>query len=218
MALRPLQAGKDPLGQFDGYDLDYLTLKGGEVGTFILIPDGQTDLHAYDVIDGYVSNPNAGRVAVTHTLTGRSGARPLMLLDEGTFGYGTMFGTALGGVTGQIVPNPTSPATTGGIALGPHTGWGSGKVTCWDKPGLYAVTLDAVAADLAPTTALLPGAPLYATNDGLLTSDAGSAFEVIAVARFVEFTSNGSYVTTQPYMAGGAKTYTQVVIHFNGAM
>ncbi len=214
MALKLLQAGKDPLGQFDGLDTEYLTLLGGEIGTFTLVPDGSSDLAAFDAVDGYVSNPNAGRVAVTRTLVDGY-SRPLFLLDEGTFGYGTMFGTALGGVVGQIVPNPDSPATTGGIALGPHTAWGSGKVTCWDKPGLYAVTLDAVRSDLAPATNLLPGAPLYATTNGLLTSEVGQAFENVVVARFVEFSTSGSYVTTPRHVAGGTKNYTQVVIHFH---
>ena len=109
MALKPLQAGKDPLGQFDGLDSQFLLLRGGEVGTFTLVPDGTTDLAAGDVQDGYSSNAYAGRVAITRTLA--DGYRPLFLLDEGVFGYGTMFGVALGGITGQYVPNPSDPAS-----------------------------------------------------------------------------------------------------------
>lgn len=204
MALKPLQGGKEPLGQFDGLDTEYLTLKGGEVGTFT---KATADKTAFDQLDGYVTA--GGRVAVTKTLA--SGARPLMLLDEGTVGYGTMFGTALGGAVGQIVPNPSNPAATGGLVIGPSTAYGSGKVTCWDKPGLYAVTLDAVAADLAPTTSLAPGAPLYATTAGLLTSVLANAFETAyVVGNFVEFTSSGSLVTTP------SASKTQVVLHFHG--
>jgi len=217
MALKPLQAGKDPLGQFDGYDSDFLTITGGEVGTLIGIPYvypvGSTgDKAAYDVFDGYTGITNT-RPAVTRNLT--SGDRPLYLLDEGTAGYGTMFGVALGGSVGQVVPNPNSPATTGGTVLGPHTAYGSGKVTCWQKPGLYAVTLNSVATDLAPTTGLATGAPLYATATGLLTSVVGSAFENFVVARFIEFTTNGSLVTTPAYLAGGSRTFTEVVIDFH---
>ena len=206
MALKPLQAGKEPLGQFDGLDTEYLTLKGGEVGSFVRVAPSVGDKTAADQLDGYVSNLQDGRVAITKSLT--SGMRPLMLLDEGTTGYGTMFGTAVGGVAGHV---------TSGLALGPHTAYGSGKVTCWDKPGLYAVTLDAVAADLAPTTSILPGAALYATAAGLLTSVSGNSFEATCVvARFVEFSTSGSYVTTQSNMASGAaRTMTQVVIHFH---
>jgi hypothetical protein len=89
MALKLLQAGKDPLGQFDGLDSVYLTLRGGEVGTFTLVPQDTVDLAAGDVSDGYASNAYAGRVAITTELA--DGYRPLFLLDEGTFGYGTMF-------------------------------------------------------------------------------------------------------------------------------
>lgn len=216
MALKPLQAGKEPLGQFDGYDGDYLTITGGEVGTLIGIPytypaGASGDQAANDVFDGYTGV--ATRPAVTRNLT--SGDRPLYLLDEGTVGYGTMFGVSIGGVTGQVVPNPSSPATTGGVVLGPHTAYGSGKVTCWQKPGLYAVTLNSVAADLAPTTAVNTGDPLYATATGLLTTQVGLAFENIVIARFVEFTTNGSLVTTPSYLAGGTRTFTEVVIDFH---
>ena len=216
MALKPLQAGKDPLGQFDGYDGDFLTILGGEIGSLLGIPyvypaSATSDKAAYDVYDGYTAYTT--RPVVTRTLT--SGMRPLYLLDEGTVGYGTMFGIALGGTVGQIVPNPSSPSTTGGTVLGPHTAYGSGKVTCWQKPGLYAVTLDAVETDLAPTTAISTGAALYATSTGLLTSVLGSAFEAVVVARFVEFTTNGSLVTTPNYLAGGNRTFTEVVIDFH---
>jgi len=216
MALKPLQAGKEPLGQFDGLDTEYLTLKGGECGTFGIISLPRTDKAVYDAKDGYTSYLTSGNVVITKTLA--SGARPIMLLDEGTLGYGTTFGVAIGGVGGQVVVNPSDPAQVGGLVLGPHTAWGSGKVTCWDKPGLYAVTLDAVAADLAPTTALNPGAAIYATSAGLLTSVAASSFAgsgQYPVARFVEFSTKGSLVTTPSYLAGGNKVYTQVVIHFN---
>lgn len=212
MALKLLQAGKDPLGQFDGLDSEYLGLLGGEIGTFTNLPLPTTDRAAYDVVDGYANAPNS-RICITRTLV--SGDRPLFLLDEGTLGYGTMFGYAIGGVTGHIVPNPSTPGTTGGVVIGPSTAWGSGKVTCWDKPGLYAVTLDAVAADLVPTLGIAPGAPLYATAAGLLTSVVGGAFENFVVARFVEFSTNGSLVTTPTNLVGLARTYTQVVIHFH---
>lgn len=192
MALRILNPGIQPLGQFDGYDADYLTLLGGEVVTFRTALLGGPDKAAADALDGYVRNGSSlYRAAVTKTLV--SGTRPLMLADEGTVGYGTLFGQVVGGVGGQV---------TGGSQLGPHTATASGKVTCWDKPGLYAVTLDACDTDatngLQPTnTALTVGTALYATSAGVLTPQAGSAFEGgKVVGRFVEFMTNGSLVTT----------------------
>jgi len=50
---------------------------------------------------------------------------------------------------------------------------------------------------LVPTNpALAGGDALYATAAGLLTPDAGAAFEALVVGRFIEFAPNGSLVTT----------------------
>lgn len=213
MALKLLQPGVQPLGQFDGYDGDYLTILGGEVGTLraVGLTDGDHAAKDADGSDGYVGTSTKVRPAVTKTLV--SGNRPLFLLDEGTSGYGTLFGSVLGGIAGQL---------TTGTVLGPHTATGSGKVTCWDKPGLYAVTLNAVdtAADgLVPSNAALSvGDPLYATAAGLLTPEASRSFEAtLVVARFVEFSTNGSMVTTPVHLVTTLQqlTFTEAVIHFN---
>ncbi len=189
--LKLLQPGVQPLGQFDGYDSEVLTLKGGEVVTLISVPVS-SDKAAADSFDGYV-NPSGvqKRPVVTKTLLSTS--RPLMLADEGITGYGTLFGSVVGGTVGQVA--------TGGAVLGPHTATGSGKVTCWEKPGLYAVSLDAcdtnATTGLQPTnTSLDTGAPLYVTSDGLLTPYLGYATVTVPVGRFVDFETNGSLVTT----------------------
>lgn len=213
MSLKPLQAGREPLGQFDGLDSELTSLKGGEVVTFSSVALTSSDLAASDAFDGYV-NPSSTqkRTVVTKTLS--TGKRPLMLADEGTTGYGTLFGTLVGGTVGQSVS---------GTVLGPHTTSGSGKVTCWDKPGLYAVSLDAVASEsttgLQPTnTTLDTGAALYATTAGVLTPLSGDSFEVgLVVARFVEFTTNGSLVTTPKKLVDSSdpKSFSFAVISFN---
>lgn len=189
MALKILQPGIQPLGQFDGLDAQVTSSLGGEVCTFTYVALN-TDDAAADVEDGYVAQV-ATRAAVTNTLA--DGNRPLFLCDEGIAGYGTLFGEIVGASTGQTV--------TGGTVLGPHTATGSGKVTLWDKPGLYAVTLDAVDttlnSGLVPTNpALAGGDALYATTAGLLTPDVGSAFEAVTLGRFIEFAPDGSLVTT----------------------
>lgn len=192
MSLQILQSGIQPLGQFDALDAQTTAVLGGEVAgfTYVSIAAG-TDEAAADVEnDGYVAAQNT-RPAATVTLV--AGMRPLFLVDEGTSGYGTLFGEVVGGTTGQQV--------IGGAVLGPHTATGSGKWTLWDKPGLYAVTLDAVDttlnSGLVPTNpALVGGDALYATAAGLLTPAVGSAFEAVVVGRFVEFAPNGSLVTT----------------------
>lgn len=225
MALKPLQA-MYPLGQFDGLDTEATTLLGGEVVGFLAYNTLGTDLEAADVKDGYSGIGVAKtRPAVTKTLV--SGMRPLFLADEGTLGYGTLFGVVVGGTVGQVV--------TGGAVLGPHTATGSGKVTLWDKPGLYAVTLDAV--DTTATTglvplngSLVPGTALYATTQGKLTPNVSAAFEVAVVARFIEFTTNGSLVNTPNSLVAALNSpngnvtslrpnsFTQAVIHFAGGL
>lgn len=225
MSLKLLQPGVQPLGQFDGLDSEFLTLKGGEVVTFGSVSSAAgVDKAAKDVFDGYV-NPSLvqKRVVVTKTLT--SGKRPLMLSDEGITGYGTLFGTVVGGTVGQV--------SSGGAVLGPHTATGSGKVTCWDKPGLYAVSLDA--CDTNATTGLQPtnttidtGAPLYATAGGLLTPNSSLSFEVgLAVGSFVNFETNGSLVSTPNNLVAQlnppdgalsstyARQFTFAVFHFS---
>lgn len=221
MALKPLQA-QLPLGQFDGLDTEFTTLKGGEVVGLVGSVLG-ADKAAADLNDGYVGTTVKRRPVVTKSLT--TGMRPLWLSDDGTTGYGTLFGTVVGGTAGQVV--------TGGASLGPHTATGSGKVTCWAMPGLYAVSLDAV--DTNATTGLAPsnstltvGAALYATSAGLLTPNAASSFEgALVVARLIEFTTSGSLVTTPNNLVSAANSpsgnaaadllkFTEAVISFQG--
>ena len=137
-----------------------------------------------------------------------------MLADDGTSGYGTLFGVVVGGTVGQVV--------TGGAVLGPHTATGSGKVTCWDKPGVYGVSLDAcdttASTGLAPTNGTLDtGAALYATSAGLLTPNSGARFENVVVGRFIDFETNGSLVNTPSRLASSllTTTYSYAIFHFS---
>lgn len=216
MSLKLLQPGIQPLGQFDGYDSDVLTLKGGEVVSFAAVTtSGQPgvtssglDQAAYDAFDGYVNTSSVlKRPVVSRKFDGvfmATTARPLMLSDDGITGYGTLFGSVVGGTVGQQVNGPN---TFTGALLGPHTSTGSGKTTCWDKPGLYAVSLDAVdtnaSTGLQPTnTTLTVGSALSFTTLGLLTPVSGGspAGGAPRVATLVEFNTNGSLVTTPNYL------------------
>ena len=223
MSLKLLQPGLQPLGQFDGLDSDVLTLKGGEVVAFASVQNsaqpGVTtaglDQAAYDVFDGYVNTSSytgatLRRPAVTRlfSATGASGmpsqtSRPLMLSDEGITGYGTLFGSVVGGTIGQQVNGPT---TFTGAVLGPSTATGSGKVTCWHSAGLYAVSLDNTDTSLQPTnSALTVGNPLTFTATGLLCA-LGAANQLDGyggapvVAHLVEFNTNQSLVTTPNFL------------------
>jgi hypothetical protein len=199
MALKLLQSGQVPIGQFDGLDSEVLTLKGGEVVTFVSSLLSAADKAAADSFDGYTDLTSLQRrPVITKTLASTS--RPLMLADDGISGYGTLFGTVVGGTVGQQVNGPNSVT---GAVLGPHTATGSGKVTCWDKPGLYAVSLDAcdttASTGLQPTNLTLDtGAALYFTTAGLLTPNSGASAGggSVVCGRFVDFETNGSLVST----------------------
>jgi len=211
MALKLLQPGIQPLGQFDMDDAD-AALLGGEIGTLtaLLRTNTSTEQAAADSLDGYTNITDQLRAAITSALS--DGDRPLWLLDEGTTGYGTLFG--------QVIGTPAGLSTTG-TNLGPHTSAGSGKTTAWDKPGLYAVTLDAVHTSatlgLVPTNASCdPGAALYPTSAGLLTPTSGSGIGASnIVGRFVEFeTTAVSLVRTPASLVGAAEVFEHAVVSY----
>lgn len=223
MALKLLQPGVQPLGQFDGDDSYTLGLLGGEVVTFGSTLLSGSDKAAFDVFDGYAvpATPRRPFVTPLGRSSTTSSSRPLMLADEGISGYGTLYGSVVGGTVGQVV--------TGGTVLGPHTATGSGKVTCWDKPGLYAVSLDVLASDVQPTQSIAVGAALYATvantsAAGFLTATSSGN---VLCARFIEFVTNGSLVNTPNHLVAAlnspsgnvsstlGKTFAYAVIHFN---
>ena len=232
MALILKQQGSYPLGQFDGYDTQVLSLKGGEVMTFYAIPVTNTDKAAKDVFDGYtdLSSVQSRTVAGLLSATATSGiavraACPVFLADEGIAGYGTIFGTVVGTMVGQTSyaagAAGYTAASSAGNLIGPSTAAGSGKVTLWDKPGVYGVTLDAcdsvASTGLAPTnTTLTTGTALTfvttaATGNSLgqLTPISasnpacGSTITIPTVGFFIEFESNSSLVTTPNTLVAG---------------
>ena len=219
MSLKLLQPGCQPLGQFDAVDSELTSFKGGEICSFTYTTTEATqgvtqagiDEAAYDVFDGYVNTSGTlKRPAVSKnwnsTVLTPSTSRPLFLADDGITGYGTLFGTVVGGTVGQSSFGPNSTISSS-LVLGPHTALGSGKITLWDKPGLYAVSLDAcdttVTTGLQPTntTTLTVGTALGFTSLGLLTPFAAAAnVSTASVGRFVEFATNGSLVNTPNYL------------------
>ena len=217
MALKVLNGGMYPLGQFDALDSQLTSFKGGEVCTWVASNLTALDKASADSFDGYTGTTTKYRPVVTLTLV--SGSRPLFLSDDGTTGYGTIFGTIVGGTVGQNVT---------GTVVGPTTATGSGKITLHDKAGLYGVTLDAcdTAADgLTYTNASMTvGKDLTYTTAGLLTP-VGSAAAVggaPVVGRFAEFATSGSLVTTPNSLtrlglAGGAKNFTMAIFWYAGA-
>jgi hypothetical protein len=197
MALFPKNGQDRPFGQFDL--LDATMPKGGEVMTLVAVSTAPgTDKAAADVLDdGYVPDTSAVRPAASFATTGP--LTPLFLADDGTAGYGVLFGVVVGAVAGQ-----TSYGPGGGTNLGPPTFTGSGKCTLVCSPGLYGVSLDAVdttAGGLIPSnTALTVGTALYYTSAGLLTTTANKVSGATQVGNLSEFETTGSMVTTQQFM------------------
>lgn len=223
MSLYIYQPGIQPLGQFDVVD-SYASatyIKGGEVGTLVAAAraNSTTEKSAYDVKDGYDNSTSLKRVAVSPFINAAGTFRPIWLLDEGTTGYGTLFGSVIGSPVGLCTGKGSG--STCSTALGPHTTAGSGKVTCWDKPGLYAVSADAVDTTtgagnglvLANTT-LSPGAKIRPLGTGKLTYGTAGVIDV-EVARFVEFECGVYMVTTPASLVGATQTVDRVVISFH---
>lgn len=217
MALFILTPGIQPLGDFDCLDTDAGNILGGEV---MVLGEASrtvttTEKGAKDVFDGYIADavsegsPTATRVVAKIAVDAASTYKLFYLADEGKAYYGVMFGSVIGSPVGQ---------STTGTNLGPHTTAGSGKVTLWDKPGLYAVSLDALDSGVVPTTSgnlydtPLPGELLYRSTVGKLTRTSGDK-----IAAFIELTSNGALVTTPSRLVGASEVFDRVKIQFLGA-
>jgi hypothetical protein len=218
MALVLLNPGIEPLGQFTGLSTLISSVKGGEVLTFGAASTVQGG--AADDADGYLATGYRPILVLAGATAAPSGP-PYMLCDDGLLHYGTLFGSVVGGTVGQQVNGPNS--FTGAI-LGPSTALGSGKLTAWDKPGLYGVTLDAVDATvttgLQPSnSSLTPGAAVYVTVQANASTNGGTQGQLtgnshsgnVQVGFFVEFRTNGSLVTTPNRLVSALNSPSTVV-------
>lgn len=218
MALFPQQPGLMPLGQFDVLDADLASVTGGQVMalTSASTSISSSEKAAADALDGYaydasgtIANRAAARLALSADINGM-----LSLADDGVADYGTMFGSTIG--------SPAGLSTTGS-ALGPHTAAASGKVTLWDKPGLYEVTVSSLASDFVSSIAaagLTPGLTNLGFNASskLAHVSCSGAVASSGVATFVEFTSNGSLVSTPARLVGVTSLstlYPRVLVSFH---
>jgi hypothetical protein len=131
------------------------------------------------------------------------------LTDDGKTGYGTLFG--------QVIGAPAGLCTTG-TNLGPHTAAASGKITCWDKTGVYAVSLDAVdtAANglVMANVSLTPGKALCYSTLGLLTPTGSTKSLGTAIGYFIEFETSPFLVTTPASLVGATEVAVRAVFNF----
>ena len=194
MALLMVSEGLNPQGQ---YDLDvadgYTSLLGGEV--FVLVSNG-ADANGFQTL--------SARPART-----TDGYGPFFLGDDGTYGYGVLFGNTV-----TRTATGFSSGSDTGTRLGPGTWVGSGKVTLWDKPGLYAVSLDALDSAVTESTwkSKVPGTALTVKSDGsgkLTTVGAPTGFP--PVASVVTYKVDEALVTT----GGAVVVHKKLVVRFN---
>lgn len=221
MALYPIQPGLNPLGQFDLLDTALASITGGEVMTLAAAStsNSATEKAAYDALDGYVydasgtlSNRAVAKLATSAEVNGF-----LALADDGLAGYGTMFGQPIGTSAGL---------TVSATDLGPNTAAASGKVTLWDKAGLYEVTVNSCASDFVstiPAAGLTPGLTTLGFNASSKLShrDCSGAVASSAVGYFVEFAPSGSLVTTPHRLLSGStltQLYPRVVLSFHAGL
>ena len=220
MALFILTPGIQPLGNFDCLDTDMSSIIGGEIVTLdkTSATNTSTEAAAADVLDGYISRPGEGgsptayrtvaRLATTATETYKF----FGLADEGIANYGTLFGSLIGGTCG----------TGAASVIGPSSMSGSGKITIWEKPGLYAVTLTALAADVVPTATgnlydtPLPGTILYRGATSAKMCRLNTSGDKIAL--FVELSNSGGMSQTPKHLITGlASSFDRIVIQYLGA-
>ena len=236
MALFLLNPGTQPLGSFDLLDTDGSTgIKGGELMCLDNAARTNTasETAAADVDDAYnIYSAAAYRTVACVASDARllSGSTVgdgycFYLSDDGTLNYGVLFGSVIGGSTGLVTGKGNSTATN----YGPASNVGSGKVTLWDKPGLYAVSLDAIDSSLIATnpgtitSTPVPGTALYRSSTGKLAVVAqvaaiGSS-TLNKVAAFVELTNSGGLVQTPARLFSTTPTtamYDRIVIQYYG--
>lgn len=203
MALHILQPGLRPIGQFDLKAAQ--TVTGGEIGVFEV--DANTgnsteDPAAADALNtGPLSNGDKLMIALGVPSTNEL----RFLLDDGTDGYGTLMGSAIGGTAGLGVTYGRS-ASGAVVAMGPATHFASGKVTCWHAPGLYAID----GTDLSLTAV---NTPLHAnaTSGALQTAVVGDT-----VALAVGDMNDDSLVSTTLASAGIAAAAEKFAFYFLG--
>lgn len=225
MAMIPLFGGREPYGSIDIVNTEAASILGGEVMTLTSASrvNSLTETAAPDVLDGYLFGTSNTRPAATRASTATQ--FPLFLADDGqgtgatvgALGYLTYFGRVVGANTGLGISN--------GTLLGPNTMTGSGKVTLWQHPGMYEVSVDACASDFitALTSAGLAVGSIIGFGSG---ADLGKLSHTLCankvansgVARFVEFSRSESYVTTPAFIFNANTAFDRIKIVWDAGL
>jgi hypothetical protein len=182
MALKLLNPGLRPLGQFDLHD--GVNIAGGEYVELARFAGEEAAADVQAMVDAAPTTPAFDLAPVA----GRTVASLGGLADDGVAEYGTHFGSVIGGNAGAMTQ---FGGAGGSILVGPRTTVASGKVTVWAAPGLYGVTQ--VGGN--PTVNIPLGTP-----SGILTE--GGAGQ--PAATYVSAVNDTSLVSTTALAAGEA--------------
>ena len=138
MALKLLQPGLRPMGQFDiDNDVTKANITGGELMSLQTPAGSVAETAAADVsTPGPAAEAAFAADCTLQSKLETSGTDLIIgfLSDEGVAGYGTLFGSLIGAGTGLATQ---SGAAGGAVVIGPRTSSGSDKVTLHHAPGLY---------------------------------------------------------------------------------
>jgi hypothetical protein len=194
MALKLLQPGYLPLGQFDVDEAD--TIRGG----YHVVAE------ALDLTDGYAADLKSTSTSRCQFSVGAKADDSLGgLADDGSTaaasaGYGTLFGTAIGGVSGQGTGLGTL-TTRGATVIGPATTFASGKVTVWTQQGLYGVSSDSLTTTGLGTV----NADVSASSLGVLQNSSNGVLVGVSLG----LTTDTSLVSTSNAAAGSTASQTE---------
>lgn len=193
MALKLLNPGARPLGQFDLHSTDAGKILGGEYVEMQSVAG--TENAAADVYQ--YGDPSTPGNIVNFTRKSREIPGVGGLADEGGKDYGTLYGDTVGSTAGRQTQFGLS---SGAVTLGPTTDRASGKVTVWAQTGLYGIG----GAAASYITGAATNTPLYArqvalSNPGRLDPAAalpGPGVTSSWVATMVGSMSDSSLVST----------------------
>ena len=229
MALKLLNPGLRPLGQFDLHDP--VALRGGEyveLQTFDPEPmpnlAGGGEGYAADVgqmLSRVVGQGNHSLAFNTATRT-RGAAVLGGLADEGINEYGTLFGQVVGSTAGRGTVFLGAGVGGAAVTAGPATSIASGKVTVFDKEGLYGISGLGSGAQLT-ADAPVPNDLIF-SNGGILTDTDpldGQGIDPVAnatgrVGIYVSELSDTSLVSTTSRAVGDVATVECHAIYYLG--
>ena len=217
MALKLLNPGLRPLGQFDLDDADQGLLLGGENVQLVANP---AILEGYAADVGLMADGTPPLVpGFARGIRGTAGVASLFcgLADEGGAEYGTQFGSLIGQNAGRSTQFGT---LNGAVVVGPTTDQASGKVTVWAQSGLYGVT-DDVSTALNPlsgavTNGRISAAAAGGAEAGRLSAAAAGAIDETHVALYVSEVNDTSLVSTTATAVGAAaQTEYHAIFHLS---